>query len=179
MSFPGSAHLPPVGAEVSCSGYSVNVVAHIEGLGATHLDLRGGIRFRVEGHTRSGLGEAKLRIIGQEFGGEHSALGRITLSQADTGTTPLTLLQLARNDPPAFRMSLFQDVILTTEKGPNGTGPLNLYSSKTMIHLADTLADFPPRGGICQLQEQVGFASASAPGKVIATIKEFPLTLSH
>ncbi|MFH9552689.1 hypothetical protein [Streptomyces sp. NPDC017435] len=171
--------LPPIGLEIPCSGYAVDVPMKFDELGLVTLDFKGGIKVRVEANIVGGLGGVKLKIIGEEYSADHPALGHMTLSQADTDATPLSLLEVLGNMPPKFKNTLFHDFTLTIEKPPGGGPPLVLSNTKTMTTLNDNLTVFPPQGSIYQLQQPVEFAPVGEPSKVVAQLLQFPMTRSH
>ncbi|MFJ9026787.1 hypothetical protein ACIRPU_43700 [Streptomyces sp. NPDC102259] len=172
--------LPPIGLEIPCSSYAVDVPMKFDELGLVSLDFKGGIRVRVEANIAGGLGGVKLRIIGEEYSADHPTLGRVTLSQADIDTTPLSLLEVLGNMPPKFKNTLFHDFTLTIEKPPGGgSGPLVLSNTKTMTTLHDSLTVFPPQGAVYQLQQPVEFAPAGEPSRAVAQLLQLPMTRSH
>ncbi|HET8846901.1 MAG TPA: hypothetical protein VFN35_35890 [Ktedonobacteraceae bacterium] len=171
--------LPPIGLEIPCSMYAVNVPLQVNVLGLISLDFKGGIRYRVEANIGAGLGGTKLKIIGFEMSADSPILGKVTLSQADIDTTPLSLLELISTLPPKFRATTFLDVTMTTEKPPGGGPPLVLANTKTMALRNDNLTVFPPQGSVFQLQQPVDFAPVGAPNQIIATLQQFPVTVSH
>ncbi|HCF26121.1 MAG TPA: hypothetical protein DEV81_02595 [Cyanobacteria bacterium UBA11049] len=171
--------LPPIGLEIPCSGYAVNVPLRVDVLGSIKLDFKGGIKVRVEGNLGSSLGGVKLRVIGAEVSADSPVLGKVTMSQADVGTTPLSLLELIGNLPPTYRNTMFLDFTMTIEKPPGGGSPLVLSNTKTAKLLKDGLTSFPPQGDVYQLQEPVDLAPVDAPNQVIATLLQFPVTVTH
>ncbi|MFF1546578.1 hypothetical protein [Streptomyces sp. NPDC058291] len=171
--------LPPVGLEIPCSGYAVNVPLKADAIGMAQLDFRGGIKVRIEANINGGLGGVKMRIIGEEYSADHPTLGKVTLSQSDTDTTPLSLLELVKNMPPTFKNTLFHDFTLTIEAFPGATGPTVLSNTKTMTTGNDRLTVFPPQGAVYQLQQPVDFAPVGDPGTVVAQLMAFPMTMSH
>jgi hypothetical protein len=171
--------LPPIGLEIPCSGYAVNVPLKIDAIGMVQLDFKGGIKVRIEANLNGGLGGVKLKIIGEEYSADHPTLGRVTLSQSDTDATPLSLLEVVSNMPPKFRNTLFHDFTLTIEEFPGATGPQVLSNTKTMTTLNDNLTVFPPQGSVYQLQQPVDFAPVSDPDKVVAQLMALPMTMSH
>lgn len=174
-----SSLLPPIGLEIPCSMYAVNVPLQINVLGLIQLDFKGGIRYRIEANLGAGLGGVKLKIIGFEMSADSPVLGKVTLSQADIDTTPLSLLEVISTLPPKFRVTTFLDVTMTLEKPPGGGPPLVLANTKTMALLNDNLTVFPPQGSVFQLQQPVDFAPVGAPNQVIAQLLQFPVTVSH
>jgi hypothetical protein len=171
--------LPPIGLEIPCSAYAVNVPMQVNVLGIVTLDFKGGFRVRVEANIASGLGGVKLKMIGIEFSADSPILGKVTLSQADIDVTPLSLLEVIGNMPPKFRNTFFWDFTCTVEKPPGGGPPMQLSNTKTWRELNDSLTVFPPQGSVYQLQEPVDFAPVGAPNQVGAQILQFPLTVSH
>src|SRR5262249_26229696 len=101
------------------------------------------------------------------------------LSQADIDTTPLSLLEVISTLPPKFRSTTFLDLTMTMEKPPGGGPPLTLANTKTMTLLNDNLTTFPPQGSVYQLQQPVDFAPVGVPNQTIATLLQFPVTMSH
>lgn len=171
--------LPPIELEIPCSCYAVNVPFKVDVLGIITLDFKGGIKVRVEENLGAGLGGVKLKIIGHEVSADSPVLGKVTISQADIDTTPLSLLEVIKNLPPTFRQTMFLDFKMTIEKPPGGGPPLVLSNSRTAKLMNDNLPMFPPQGSVYQLQEPVDLALVGAPGQVVATLLQFPVTVSH
>ena len=158
MSFGLLGLLPPIGLEIPCSCYAVNVPLQVNVLGIVTLDFKGGIKVRVEANLGAGLGGVKLKVIGHEVSADSPVLGRVTISQADIDVTPLSLLEVISNLPPTFRQTMFLDFTVTIEKPPGGGPPLVLSNTKTAVLLNDKLTVFPPQGAVYQLQQPVDLA---------------------
>ncbi|MFF7888162.1 hypothetical protein ACH40F_43770 [Streptomyces sp. NPDC020794] len=178
MTSPGGL-LPPVGLEIPCSSHAADVPLKIDAIGMVQLDFQGGIRLRVESNIAGGLGGVRLKIIGEEYSADHPMLGRVTLSQADIDTTPLSLLEIVSATPPTFRNTLFHDFTLSIEKFPGSNEPMVLANTKTMTTLNNSLRVFPPQGDVYQMQEPASFAPIGNPGKVVAQLMALPITRSH
>jgi hypothetical protein len=171
--------LPPIGLEIPISQYAVNVPLQVNVLGLITVDFKGGIKVRVESNLQSGLGGVKLKIIGHEVSADSPILGKVTLSQKDTDTTPLGTLEVLSNMPPKFRWTQPVDFQLTIEKPPGGGPPLVLENTKTAIFLCDNMTVFPPQGHVSHLQEPVPLAPIGAPTQVVAQLLQMPTTSSH
>jgi hypothetical protein len=171
--------LPSVGLEIPCSCYAINVPLNVNVLGLVTLDFKGGITVRVEGNLREGLGGLQLRVIGHEVSADSPVLGRVTISQADTEVTPLSLLEVIKNLPPTFRQTMFLDFTVTIEKPPGGGPPLVLSNTKTAALINPNLTRFPPQGDVYQLQAPVDLAPVGAPDQVVAQLQQFPVTVTH
>lgn len=171
--------LPPIGLEIPCSCYAVNVPLQVNVLGLVTLDFKGGIRVRVEANLGGGLGGVKLKVIGHEVSADSPVLGKVTISQADIDVTPLSLLEVIGNMPPKFRQTMFLDFTVTVEKPPGGGPPMQLSNTKTATLINDNLTVFPPQGSVYQLQQPVDLAPVGAPGQVVAQLLQFPVTVSH
>jgi len=171
--------LPPIGLEIPCSCYAVNIPLKIDVLGIITLDFKGGILERVEANLGAGLGGMKLKVLGFEVSADSPVLGKVTLRKADIDVTPLSLLELTRNLPPTFRQTKFLDFTVTIEKPPGGGPPLVLSNTKTARLLNDNLTVYPPQGSVYQLQEPVDLAPVGAPNQVVAQLLQFPSTWSH
>jgi hypothetical protein len=154
------------------------VPLRVDVLGVITLDFKGGIKVRVEANLGAGLGGVKLKVIGHEVSAESPVLGRITISQADIDVTPLSLLEVIGNSP-VFRQTMFLDFTVTVEKPPGGEGPLVLSNTKTATLINPRLTSFPPQGAVYQLQEPIDLAPVGAPNQVVATLLQFPVTVSH
>jgi hypothetical protein len=178
MTIPGSGYLPPIGLEIPCNCHASDVPLRVDVLGVLRLDFKGGIRVRVEENLRTGLGGVRLRVIGHEVSADSPVVGKVTISQADIDTTPLSLLEIIGNSP-VFRQTMFLDFTVTVEKPPAGDGPLVLSNTKTAALVSPTLTQFPPRGDVYQLQEPVDLAPVGAPTQVLAQLQQFPVTVSH
>ncbi|MDY7227389.1 hypothetical protein [Hyalangium rubrum] len=171
--------LPPIGLEIPCSAYGVNIPLKVNVLGIITLDFKGGIKERVEANISGGLGGIKLKVIGFEMSADSPVLGKVTISQADVDTTPLSLLELISNLPPTFRHTRFLDFTMTIERPPGGGPPLVLANTKTARVLNDKLTVYPPQGAVYQLQEPVDLAPVGAPNQVVAQLLQYPTTWSH
>lgn len=171
--------LPPIGLEIPCSGYAVNIPLRMDVLGIITLDFKGGIKERVEANLPGGLGGVKLKVIDFEMSAESPVLGRVTLRQADVDTTPLSLLEVTSTLPPTHRQTKFLDFTMTIEKPPGGGPPLVLSNTKTARLLNDNLPAYPPQGNVYQLHEPVDLAPVGAPNQVVAQLLQFPSTWSH
>lgn len=171
--------LPPIGLEIPCSCYAVNVPLQVNVLGLLTLDFKGGIKVRVEANIGAGLGGVKLKVIGHEVSADSPVLGKVTISQADTDVTPLSLLEVIGTMPPKFKQTMFLDFTVTIEKPPGGGPPMVLSNTKTATLMNDNLTVFPPQGSVYQLQQPVDLAPVGAPSQVVAQLLQFPVTVSH
>jgi hypothetical protein len=171
--------LPPIGLEIPCSCYAVNVPLKVDVLGIITLDFKGGIKVRVEANLAGGLGGVKLKVIGHEVSADSPILGKVTISQADIDVTPLSLLEVIGNMPPKFKQTMFLDFTVTVEKPPGGGPPMKLSNTKTATLLNSNLTVFPPQGSVYQLQQPIDLAPVGAPGQVVAQLLQFPVTVSH
>jgi hypothetical protein len=171
-----SGLLPPIGLEVPMSCHALNVPLKVESAGDVNLDLKGGIRVRVEADLHSGLGGRMLKVISFEMNADHPQLGRVTLSQADVDTTPLSSLEL-RSNTPTFRSTFLLDWTLSIETTPDG--PRVLSNPQTATMLQDHLTAFPPQGALYQLQQPVDFAIIGSPDQVRASLLQLPTTVTH
>lgn len=174
-----SGLLPPIGLEIPCSCYAVNVPLSVNVLGLVQLDFKGGIRVRVEANLAAGMGGVRLKVIGHEVSADSPVLGKVTISQSDIDTTPLSLLEVISTMPPKYRQTMYLDFTVTVEKPPGGGPPLVLSNTKTATLINDNLTVFPPQGSVYQLQQPVDLAPVGAPGQVLATLQQFPVTVSH
>jgi hypothetical protein len=173
------SQLPSVGEEIPCSSYAVNVPFQVNVLGLVTLDFKGGWKVRVEAIHDRGYGAVKQKFIGLEWSADSPVLGKVTISQADVGTTPLGLLELVTPQPPLFRDTVYVDVTVTIEKPPGGGPPMVLANTRPMTLINNNLTAYPPQGSLYQLQQPVDLAPVDAPGQVVAQILQFPLTVSH
>ena len=171
--------LPPIGLEIPMSCYAVNVPLRIDVLGLVTLDFKGGIKVRVEANHAAGLGGVKLKIIGYEMSADSPILGKVTLTQANSDATPLSLLEITAVSPLTFRNTIFHDFKLTVEKPPSGGSSLVLSNAKTAALVNDKLTVFPPQGAVYQLQAPVDLAPVGAPNQVVGQLLLFPVTFSH
>jgi hypothetical protein len=173
-----SQSLPPIGLEIPCSSYAVNVPLKVDVLGVLTMAFKGGWRVRVEENITSGLGGVRLRALGNEWNAESEALGKVTMSQTDIDDTPLSLLEIT-DSWPVFRNTMFLDWEVTVEKPPAGDRPLVLSNTKTATLICDRLYNFPPQGAVFQLQQPVDLAPVGTPDKIVATLQQFPLTVTY
>ena len=171
--------VPPIGLEIPCSCHASSVPLQVNVLGLVTLDFKGGIRVRVEANLAGGLGGVRLKVIGHEVSADSPVLGKVTISQADIDTTPLSLLEVLGNLPPKFRQTMYLDFTVTVEKPPGGGPPLVLSNTKTAALINNNLTVFPPQGSVYQLQQPVDLAPVGAPNQVVAQLQQFPVTVSH
>ncbi|KFE69241.1 hypothetical protein [Hyalangium minutum] len=171
--------IPPIGLEIPCSGYGVNIPLQVNVLGIVTLDFKGGIKYRIEANLGAGLGGVKMKVIGYEQSADSPVLGKVTFSQADVDTTPLSLLELTKTLPPTFRQTTYLDIRVTIEKPPGGGPPLVLMNTKPLTLVNDSLTVFPPQGSVYQLQAPVDLSPVGNPNQVVATLLQFPTTWSH
>ena len=174
-----SVNLPPIGLEIPMSMYAVNVPLKVDVLGVITLDFKGGRKMRVESVLKTGLGGVGLKVIGFEISADSPVLGKVTLSQADVDTTPLSLLEVVSDNPPVLRETLFLDFNVTIEKPPGGGPPLVLSNTKTAQMLNARLSVWPPQGNVYQLIQPVDLAPVGAPSQVVAQLLQLPATTSH
>ena len=171
--------LPAIGLEIPCACHASDVPLRVDVLGVVRLDFKGGIKVRVEAMLSGGLGGVKLKVIGHEVSADSPVLGKVTISQADIDTTPLSLLEIIKTLPPTFRQTMYLDFTVTIEKPPGGGPPLVLANTKTATLLNNNLTVFPPQGAVYQLQAPVDLAPVGAPNQVVAQLQQFPVTVSH
>ncbi|WP_437774740.1 hypothetical protein [Sorangium sp. So ce1097] len=176
---PAQNYLPSIGYEIPCSSYAVNVPFRVDVLGTVTLDFKGGWKVRVESRSTEGLGSVKLKVIGNEWSADSPVLGRVTITQANVDTTPLSLLEVTSDQPPKFRNIMLLDHTVTIERPPGGGTPLVLSNTKTARLINDNLTMYPPQGAVYQLQEPIDLAPVGTPNHVVAQILQFPLTVSH
>lgn len=176
---PPSGLMPPIGVVTSCGMHTADVPLRLDVLGTVQLSFRGGIRLRAEENLRTALGGVKQRVVGFEVADDSPVLGRVTMSLADTDATPLSVLELISQHPPAFRQTIFLDFNVTIEKPPDGGPPLVLFNTRTAKLVGTKLTAFPPQGSVYQLQEPIDLAPVDAPSEVIAQLMQFPTTVSH
>ncbi|WP_433933494.1 hypothetical protein AB3662_04035 [Sorangium cellulosum] len=106
-------------------------------------------------------------------------LGKVTIRRADIDVTPLSLLEIASDQPPKYRSTMFLDFTVTIERPPGGGPPLVLSNTKTARLLNDYLTAYPPQGDVYQLQGPVDLAPVGAPNQVVGALLQFPLTVTH
>jgi hypothetical protein len=159
--------------------YGADIPLRVEVLGLVLLDFRGGTRRRIEAGLGSGLGGVRQKVIGFQVSADSPVLGQVTMCQADVDTTPLSLLEVTSNEPLTLRETIFLDVTLTIEKPPGGGPPLILTNSKPLTLIADRLSWYPAQGVVYQLREPVDLSPVGKPGQVVATLQQFPMTMSH
>ena len=175
-----TAPLPSMYAEIPCTCDAVDVPLQVNVLGLVTLNFKGEIRVRVEATLPPSLslggvlGGVHLRVIGHEVSADSPVLGTVTISQRDIDVTPLSLLEIT----PAYRQTMFLDFTVTIEKPPGGGGPLVLANTKTAVLVAN-LTQFPPQGAVYLLQQPVDLAPPGAPSQVVATLQQFPVTVTH
>ena len=171
--------LPPIGLEIPMFCYGVNVPLQVDGLGLVSLDFKGGIKVQVVKNISSGLGGVQLEVIGFEVNADSPVLGTVTMSQADLDTAQQSKLEALSDRPPVFRSTFCFDYTLTIEKPPGGGTPMTLASAKTATLINNNLTVFPPQGAVYQLQQPVDLAPVGQSSPVVATLQQFPVTISH
>jgi hypothetical protein len=168
--------LPAVGVEIPCSCYAANVPLQIN-TGIVNLDFKGGIRVRVETSDATGL---KLSVIGHQVVATSPVLGTVTISQADTTVTPLSLLQIGTSFPPTPQMLMFLDFTLTISNPPGGGGPLTVSTLQPAQLLATNVTAFPPQNLTYNLQAPIPLgAPGSDPATAPVNLLGFPVTVNQ
>ena len=168
--------LPTLGSEIPCTCYAVNVPLKVNTLGIVPLDFKGGIKFRTESNSASGV---KLKLYDFEVSAHSPVLGKITISQPVDNVTPLGPLEESGATPPTLRQTIFADFTLTIEKPPGGGPPMVLTNTKTARLVNNSLRVFPPQDDVYHWQEPVDLAPVGSPNQVFAQFLPFSLTVSH
>jgi hypothetical protein len=173
-----AAALPPVGSDVPIASHAADSPLRVDVLGVVPLDFKGGIRFRVVERISSGLGGVRLQITGNEWSADSPVLGRVTISQADVDTTPLSTLEVV-DERSTLRDTWRLDWTVTIEKPPGGGPPLVLVNTRTAELRNDRLSHWPPQGAVYQLQAPVDLALAGDRSQVVGQLVQLPMTASH
>ncbi|WP_329449380.1 hypothetical protein OG906_43180 (plasmid) [Streptomyces sp. NBC_01426] len=171
--------LPPIGQAISMNAHASNSPLQVNVLGLVTLDFKGGLRAVVEQEIQSGWGGVRLRAEGFEMTADSPVLGKVVLSWANSGSTPLSEVRILDEAASTYLSTWYFDWTMTIEKPPGGGAPIELSSTKTAALVGDQLTGFPPQGGKYQLQQPVDFAPVGAPGQVILTLQQLPATVSY
>ncbi|WP_285530199.1 hypothetical protein [Streptomyces lavendulae] len=152
---------------------------NVSSLGLVTVDFKGGLRALVEQEIQSGWGGVRLRVEGFEMSGDSPVLGKVVLSWANTGSTPLSEVRILDGSASTHLSTWHLDWTMTIERPPGGGVPMQLSSTKTAALVGDQLSAFPPQGGKYQLQQPVDFAPVGAPGQVIVSLQQLPATVTY
>lgn len=182
--------LPAVGVEIPCSCYAVNVPLQIN-TGIVNLDFKGGIRVRVETSSSDGL---RLSIVGHQVTGTIPNQLSVTIQQADTELTPLSVLYIPQSSSAQSRsklgasqalaanpqMLMYLDFTLTvTWLDGSGKPPLTVSTLQPAQLLATNVTQFPPANLTYNLQAPVPLgAPGSDPANAPVKLLGFPVTVN-
>ncbi len=169
--------MPSVGSEIPFAQHAEGVPMEIEGLGSVaELDFKGGVRERVVGKVSSGLGGVTLEAVGFEMIAETNEMGRVTITQSDEPAPPGEVV-LVKSDPPTYRHTVRVNVALWIERPPRaGQAPVST-ATRPLTYQNNSIDGFPGHGATYQLAEPVTFTNAD--NQVIATLRQFPVVVSH
>ena len=178
---------PPLYAEIpmTCVATGVPLQLQLKNLGIVKLNFNGGMVVRVEAFLPPNLslggllGGVHLRVLNFEVSADNPVLGKVTMTQPNIDTTPLSLLELISLNPPTFRQTLFLDFTVTIEKLSASDPPLVLSNTQTAVLLNDNLTQFPPVGAVYQLQQPIDLAPVGNPSQVVGQLQQFPVTVTH
>jgi hypothetical protein len=182
--------LPAVGVEIPCSCYAANVPLQIN-TGIVNLDFKGGIRVRVETSNSDGL---RLSIVGHQVTGTIPNQLSVTIQQADTELTPLSVLYIPQGTSsqsrsklsasqalaPSPQMLMYLDFTLTvTWLDGSGKPPLTVSTLEPAKLLATNVTQFPPVNLTYNLQAPVPLgAPGSDPANAPVKLQGFPVTVN-
>ncbi|MEU3523159.1 hypothetical protein AB0E62_04710 [Streptomyces sp. NPDC038707] len=173
--------LPPVGAEIPCSGLAVNTPLKIRDA-LVSVDFRGGIKHRVEHNPDDPGNSVRLRIVGHRMSAElpggdtvNDGGGTVTIEQNEVDAEAESTLRLTQQNPPRYEHRNILSFTMTIDQpGEDGSGPLVLTTKKPMI-LVGQLTQFPPRGDLYKLEQPVELVDPDNPDDVLAVIHKFPV----
>ena len=169
--------LPSIGQKISCSISAASVPLEIGMLGLITPGLTGAFTAEVDSALSSSPGGVYLRVTSFEMTGSCPPVGTVTLGQADTDTTPLSLLEVTAG--PAYRSTLFLDFTVSFQTPPHGCAG-QLAGTETGTMLNDSLTEFPPSspGALYRLYRPIDLAPADQPAHVMARLLELPSTVT-
>ncbi|MFJ6838496.1 hypothetical protein [Streptomyces sp. NPDC091209] len=171
--------LPPIGQAIAMTAHDANVPLQVPILGLLTIAIRGGLRAVVEQEIQSGWGGARLRVEGFEMTADTEQLGKVVLSWANSGSTPLSEVRILDQAASRYLSTWYLDWTMTIEKPPGGDAHMQLASTKTAALVGDQLTDFPPQGGKYQLQQPVDFAPVGAPHQVVLSLQQLAATVTY
>jgi hypothetical protein len=182
--------LPAVGTEIAGSYGAANVPLQIN-TGIVNLDFKGGIRVRVETSGADGL---RMSVIGQQATGTIPNQLSVSIEQADTELTPLSVLYIPQTpSAPAWReltgpqllalapqMLMYLDFTLTvTWLDGSGKPPLTVSTLEPAKLLATNVLQFPPINLPCKLQAPIPLgAPGSDPANAPVKLQTFQVTVN-
>lgn len=173
--------LPPVGVEIPCSCYAVNVPLRIS-TGLLTLDFRGGINVRVRTSNETGL---LMEVTGHRVVADTPEV-LVTIEQSDATITPLSVLQMNPGDPAAIPpVPPFPEMIVkllftvTIEPKSARMAPLVLSTDPTnpATLSSGALMNFPPVNQTYSLTTPVPLYDQT--GDQVAELQAFPVTVNQ
>lgn len=182
--------LPAVGVELAGSCSAANVPLQIN-TGIVNLDFKGSIRVRVETSSADGL---RMSIVGQQLTGTIPNQLSVSIEQADTELTPLSVLYIPQTgsalsrgeltEPqalvPSPQMLVYLDFTLTvTWLDGSGKPPLTVSTLEPAKLLATNVTQFPPVNLPYDLQAPIPLgAPGSDPAKAPVKFPSFQVTVN-
>ncbi|MFE6977078.1 hypothetical protein [Streptomyces sp. NPDC057682] len=163
--------LPPIGAEIPSSMISINTPIRIGG-SLLRVDLRGGIKQRVEPNPDNPNHSVRLRTIGFRMTGELPDGGTITMEQNDIDVDANSTLTVEQASPPKLVERDELSFSVTIEQPDQD--PVVLVSRDPMV-LKGNLTQFPARGDLYRLVQPVDLVDPENPDSATATIEQFPV----
>lgn len=166
---------PPVGAEISCSAYALNVPLQTRSK-LVSVDFRGSWRHRVEDNPDDPMDSRRLVLVGFRMTAELPAdagegLGRvITIEQSDDDGHAVGVLKVTQKSPTPRYDCFVVLGALTMVLDQRDGGPLALAAKNESTLVAQVTA-FPPMGETFQLQNPVEFVDRDRPDTAIAIIQ--------
>lgn len=167
--------LPPIGAEVPHSMLAINSALRIR-TSQVSVDLRGGIKERVEENPQDPINSVRLRVVGFRVTAELPSSdgdegGTVVIEQNDVDVAAKSTLKLTQRFPPRYEHTNLFTVTLTIDRP--STQRLVLVSKYEMETIG-TITQYPARGDLYRLVNPVEFVDPEDHDTVIATLLTFP-----
>ncbi|KAF9375885.1 hypothetical protein CPC16_000468 [Podila verticillata] len=162
---------------------AINTQLRIRG-SSISVEFRGGINLRVDVNPDDPINSVRFRIVGFRMSAELPSSeggtgGTITIEQSDIDVDEKSLFRLVQRFPPKYEVIYvlkFTMEIKHRDASSSNSKPLILIT-KDLMKLIGTITQFPPRGGLFQLQNPVDLIDFENPIGTVATLEKFPVKM--
>ncbi|MFK4119261.1 hypothetical protein [Streptomyces longwoodensis] len=167
-----STGLPPIGSEIPRSMLAMGATLEIGGA-TVQVDLRGGIKERVDVNPDAPHDSVTLRPVSFQVTGELPDGRTVTLAQADADTGSAGALRISRHLPLTYELLDVVPVTLTLS-GPDGEDVV-ASAVDPLVLVTEDVTQFPTQGDLSSLEAPVAFAVTDASSTVVARLVTFPV----
>lgn len=143
--------LPPIGAEIPSAVLAIGGKLEYRGMTYT-LDIRGGIKQRVDVNPYDPINSVRLRSIGFRASAEDHALGEVTIEQNDVDVDARSTLRLTQAHPLRYEEIDYLSFTVVLDRADQ---PAVILETREPVALKATLSSFPAMGETYSLERPV------------------------